>query len=398
MGSESPAVAAVAHVRPLVRKLDLRVLLPAMVLVVLGLAAIASDKPVLFGAQLRWWGIGLVALLSVVLVPYPKLLRLAWPLYGLSIVLLLLVLIPGIGVERNGGRRWLSLAGVSFQPSELTKVAHVLVLASYIRFRKDQRTFRGLLVPFALTVVPMALILKQPDLGTALMMVPVLFALLWVAGARTKHLLVVVLLGVASMPVIYPVLAPHQKARLRGFAAALVRSAGDGETTDAAAKAKPGRKRRASRVDTFQLDESLAAVAGGGFFGQGWRKGRQNTLDRVPYSYADFIFTVHAEEWGFLGVALLLGAEGALLLGLAFVAKELREPAGRLLAVGAMVLFGVQATVNLGMAVGLAPITGLPLPFLSYGGSAMLMSWVLLGLALNAKAREPVVFATGDFE
>ena len=374
----------------LLRRVDLRVLVPALLLVVLGVLAIGADKPALAAVQLRWCCVGLVAMFGILLVPYRRLLDLAYPVYGLSILLLLLVLVPGIGTERNGGMRWLIFGGVSFQPSELAKVAHVLALARYIRFRRDQNTVKGLLVPFLMTLVPMALILKEPDLGTALMMVPVLFALLWIAGAKTKHLGLVVLFGVASLPLLYTVCAPHQKARIRTYiapVAALI-------TTDTDDNAAADRKRD---VDSFHLNESLSAVAGGGLTGQGWGNGRQNTIDGVPFSWTDFIFTIHAEEWGFLGIALLFGLEVALLLGLATVARELREPAGKLLAVGGMVLLGTQAVVNLAMTVGLAPITGLPLPFLSYGGTSMLTSWMILALALNARARQPLVFSTGNF-
>ena len=206
-----------SHVTALVRRLDLRVLVPAVLLVMMGLLSIASDQPSLLGAQMRWWSVGMVVLLGIVLVPYPRLLSMAYTLYGVSMLLLVLVLIRGIGVERNGGMRWLTVGGVNVQPSELAKVAHVLALARYVRFRRDHRTFKGLVVPFLLTLAPMALILKQPDLGTALMMVPVLFAVLWVAGARSKHLAFVILLGVASLPVLYGAMAPHQKRRVRAF-------------------------------------------------------------------------------------------------------------------------------------------------------------------------------------
>lgn len=395
--SSAPSGVTPSAFGPLLRRLDLRVIVPALALSALGLAAIAADKPTLAGAQLRWSVLSVVVLLLVQLLPYRRLLDLAYPLYAVSIIALVAVLVPGVGVERNGGLRWIYLGGIGFQPSELAKVAHVLVLARYIRFRRDQKTVKGLLVPFLLTVVPFALILKEPDLGTALMLIPVLFALLWAAGARTRHLLTVVVFGVLSVPLLYGVLAPHQQARIRTFVApvaGLFASAEQGAAEPGAAKPRPP----APKVDSYQLDESLAAVAGGGLTGQGWGEGFQNRTDGVPFSWTDFIFTIHAEEWGFLGVVVLVLLELGLLLGLGTVARELREPAGRLLAIGAMVLLGTQAVINLAMTVGLAPITGLPLPFLSYGGTSMLTSWMLLALALNARARQPMVFATGDFD
>ena len=233
------------------------------------------------------------------------------------------------------------------------------------------------------SLVPMALILKEPDLGTSLLFVPLLFATLWVSGARTKHLALVVGFGVASLPLLYSSLPDdhYQKARVHAFLPFLA--------PEGPAARKP---------DTFQRDEALVAGAGGGITGQGWGEGAQNTMARVPFDWTDLIFVVHAEEWGLAGVVVLLGLWGALLAGLASLAAGMREPAGRLLCVGAMVVLGTQASVNMAMTMGLAPITGVPLPFLSYGGSAMLTSWLLLALALNAKAREPVVFTRADFD
>ncbi len=371
--------------RVLIRRVDLRVLVPALMLALIGLVSIASDKPAVLIAQTRWTVVGLAVLGAVLLLPYRRVFDLAYPLYALSIVMLVLVLIPGIGTTVNGARRWIRIGSFSLQPSELAKVAHVLVLARYIRFRRDHKTLKGLVVPFLLTLVPMALIVKEPDLGTALMMVPVLFALLWVAGARSRHLGTVVALGIASLPVLYLSLPDthYQKLRVQGFLHAV-------NPVETAGTAAP--------IDDYHLRESLAAVAGGGVSGQGWGEGAQNKMGRVPESWTDFIFAVHAEEWGFAGVAFLLLAEFGLLFGLACVARDVREPAGRLVAVGALVLFGVQASVNIAMTIGLAPITGLPLPFVSYGGSAMITSWLLIALPLNARAREPFMVASGDFE
>lgn len=368
----------------LVRHLDPRVVLPALLLVALGVSAIAASKPEMVGAQIRWCGVGLALTCAVILVPYRRLLDLAWPMWGLSVVLLLVVLV--FGDERNGARRWLQVGKIGLQPSEFAKVAQVLLLARYIRFRRDQRTFKGLLVPFLITLVPMALIFKEPDLGTASMFVPILFAMLWAAGARTKHLLAVVALGIASLPVLYISLPPqhYQRQRVQSFLPASWRD-------EKGPKAKP--------PDTFQRDEAVAAVATGGLAGHSPEgPDEASQYERVPESWTDFVFVVHTERWGFLGAALLLVLWTALLGGLASLAAELKDPAARLLCVGAMVLLGTQACINMAMTMGLFPITGVPLPFLSYGGSSMLASWLLLALVLVAKARQPVVFSVGDFD
>jgi cell division protein FtsW (lipid II flippase) len=318
---------------------------------------------------------------AAALLPYRRLLDLAWPVWTAAMLLLVAVLV--VGDMRNGARRWIQLGPIGFQPSEFAKVAHVLVLARYIRFRRDHRTFKGLFVPFLITLVPMALVLMEPDLGTATMFVPVLFASLWVAGARTRHLLAVVGLGIASLPLLYFAMPSdhYQKQRLHAFLPVLATAEG-----------------RTRKPDTLQRDTAIAAVAAGGATGRSSEAEETPRHDRVPESWTDFAFVVHAENWGFFGVALLLGLWTALLSGLSLCASEIKEPAGRLLCVGAMVLLGTQAGVNMAMTMGLLPITGVPLPFVSYGGSAMLAAWMLLGLALNAKARQPMVFSVRDFD
>lgn len=388
------AEAALPRAGPLdlVRKLDARVVVPALMLVGAGLAAIGSARPELVAAQLRWCGVGLAAAFAILLLPYRRLLDLAWPAWTLSTVLLAAVLV--FGEERNGAVRWLQFGPVGLQPSEFAKVAQILVLARYIRFRRDQRTFKGLLAPFLVTAVPMALILKEPDLGTASMFVPMLFATLWAAGARTRHLAFVVALGVAAMPLFYLSLPAghYQRQRVDSFLAAATRG-----TPLAPAAAEPA-TRRAEPPDTFQRDEAVAAVASGGALGASPEADEPLQHERVPESWTDFVFVVHAEKWGFAGVVALLAAWGLLLGGIGSIAAELKEPAGRLLCVGAIVLLGTQACVNMAMTMGAFPVTGVPLPFVSYGGSSMLASWLVVGLALNAKARQPIVFSVGDFD
>lgn len=370
------------------RRLDLRVLVPALVLSALGLCALGATRDDLVAAQVSGLVAGLVAAACVVMLPYRLVQALAWPAYILSLLLLCVVLVPGVGHGAKGAQRWIAFAGVQFQPSEIAKAAHVLVLASYIRFRRDHRTFKGLFVPFLLTFVPLLLIFLEPDLGTALMFVPCLFATLWAAGARTRHLGLVVLFAVASLPALYPALEPYQKSRLHTFVPLLDTFPGPVETPDGP---PPG-------SDGYQVKQSVVAVAGGGVLGQGWAEGRMNTSGAVPEDWTDFIFVVHAEEWGLLGVGLLVLAWGGLLAGMAAVARDVHEPAAKLVCVGAMTSLGIQAGLNMLMTMGAAPVTGVPLPFCSYGRSAMLGAWLLVGLVLHVRAREPRTFARGDFD
>jgi cell division protein FtsW (lipid II flippase) len=390
----------------LLRRLDARVVLPALLLVAAGLWSIGvAAKPEFVFAQLRWCGVGVAATCVVLLVPYRRMLDLAWPAWGVSIAMLAAVLF--LGESRNGARRWFQFAHVGLQPSEFAKVAQVLVLARYIRFRRDHRTFQGLFVPFLLTLVPIALVFMEPDLGTAAMFVPVLFAMLWAAGARTKHLVAVVALGVASLPVLYVCLPAnnYQERRVRAFLASVLpekksdeKKGDDKKSDEKRADEKKPDEPPPRPIDTFQRDEAVAAVAQGGFFGHSATDEDPPQYERVPESWTDFVFVVHADEHGFVGVFVLLALWAGLLGGLAMLAAELKEPAARLLCVGAMTLLGAQAVVNMAMTMGAFPVTGVPLPFVSYGGSSMLASWLLLALVLNAKARQPMVFSVGDFD
>ena len=383
----------------LVKKLDARVVVPALLLVAVGLWSIGAARREYVAAQVRWCGVGFAVTCVVMLVPYRRLLDLAWPLWGASMALLAAVLV--FGESRNGAVRWLQVGPMGLQPSEFAKVAQVLVMARYIRFRRDHRTFKGLFVPFLITLVPMALIFKEPDVGTAALFVPVLFAMLWAAGAHTKHLAAVVALGVAALPVLYVSLPPerYQRQRVDAFVATLTRAWSKPDAT--ADKPKRGAEPKGKpepAPDTFQRDEAVAAVASGGVTGRSSGSDEPAQHERVPESWTDFVFVVHAEEWGLAGVLLLLGLWTALLGGLAMLAAELKDPAARLVAVGTMVLFGTQAVLNMAMTMGVFPVTGVPLPFVSYGGSSMLASWLLVALVLNAKARQPVVFSVGDFD
>ncbi len=390
------------------RACDPRVLAPTFLLCGLGLLSLAADRPDLVMSQLRWMLVGAALALAVVVLPFRRLLDLIYPGYLLALVALVL-LFAGFGRSTNGATRWLQIGGFGLQPSEFAKVAVVAVLAHYVRFRRDQRTLRGLVGPFVLTLVPLALIMKQPDLGTALMLVPVLFVVLWAAGARPRHLGTVVALAVLSLPLLWAtVVKDYQKQRVRGFVAPVVATL-EGHLGRAAAPESSATETREARLERRRLareqadrdyhrDRSLAAIASGGVAGHGFAQGPMNCANAVPESETDFVFTVHAEEWGFVGVGVLLLLELALLSGLAATAREVKEPAARLLAVGTLTLLGTQAAVNIAMTLGLAPITGLPLPFLSYGGSSMCSSWLLLGLSLNARAQRPLVFTERDFD
>ncbi|HUU43478.1 MAG TPA: rod shape-determining protein RodA [Planctomycetota bacterium] len=323
--------------------------------------------------QVMFLVVSLVAFVAVLVVPYTVVMRFSYLFYVVGIVLLVGVLFqPPI----KHVHRWYSLGGFLFQPSEYMKVILIMTLARYLMYRENYRTLRGLLGPFVLTLGPLMLIVRQPDLGTAIVFVPILFALLYVAGARARHLVTVILIGLVLSPVIYFNLADYQQKRLISF-------------LSPAEYAQTG---------GFQVMNSVCAVASGGLLGKGWSEGTQNLFDFIPADRTDFIFAVLGEEWGFVGTVALLALYFLIFLGGLGIAKSTREPYGRLIAVGVVTLFAMQVFINVGMTIQLMPVTGLPLPFMSYGGSSLLSSFIALGLLINVGKNRIPVLADEDFK
>ncbi|MBP7748167.1 MAG: rod shape-determining protein RodA [Phycisphaerae bacterium] len=327
-------------------------------------------------------------LLLLVLVPsYQKIGRYAYPVYGITILLLLLLFVdryvdlPLIPV-RNNARRWIQYGFFTLQPSEFMKLALVLVLARYLRFRNSYRRWWGLAPPFLLSVVPMVLILKQPDLGTMLMLLPVLFAMLFVAGARMRHLLVIIVLGTLTLPAFYYFgMKPYQRERIE----VLFRQ----HTTDEAWHMDAG----------YQLRQSKIALGTGGLTGTGYGAGIfVQYKDLLPEEQNDFIFAIIGHQWGLVGGLLAIGAYVLIIVFGLEVATVTNDPFGRLLAVGVVVMIAVQALLNICMTIGLAPITGMTLPFVSAGGSSLWANFLALGLLVNVAQRRPLLIARPPFE
>jgi rod shape determining protein RodA len=263
------------------------------------------------------------------------------------------------------------------------KIVLVVTLAGYIRYEQSYRRFRGLAIPFALTLLPVVLIMKQPDLGTALLLIPLLFVLLYVAGAKPRHLGVVAAAGVVAGLALFFVpglLSDYQKDRVYAFA-----SQDSGNPV-------------LLRGKGHQLDNSKTVVGSAAFLGSGFGEDTREAVAFLNERHSDFIFPVMLTSLGFAGTTLVLAVYllfSWLLLATAF---RVREPGGRLLAVGAAALFLCQAAINMAMTVGLLPIVGMPLPFFSYGGSSLLTSFIALGLVLNVGADHPMEFGRGDFD
>lgn len=357
----------------------------AAALTMLGTAAIATTEPVLSRRQFVFALVGVVAA-ALVAAPSPRAVRsAAWPLYVFTLVLLVVVLLPFMPEwlvhARKGSRRWLNLGVVDFQPSELAKLAYVLVLALWLRTTEHHRRLVGLLPPFLLTLAPLALILIEPDLGTSLLFVPTLMAMLVAAGARKRHIGAIVALGLLVAPVSYPVLEPHQRDRI-----------------DALIAQVRGDERYAQDIG-FQGARAMTLAGAGGWTGVG--RDHAEALVRyngLPEEHNDMIFAVITCRWGVIGAAftwamyLLAGAGG---VATALVA---RDPFSRLVAVGLTTLLLAQAIINTGMNVGLLPITGMTLPFVSYGGSSLVSMWIMVGVLYGVALRRDHFLLHESFE
>ena len=296
-------------------------------------------------------------------VNYRALSRSSYAVMTLTILLLLAVyLFPAT----NGARRWLRLGPIGFQPSEFAKLAFVLALAKYLMYRDSYRQLSGLLIPFALTLVPVLLILKEPDLGTALVFFPVLFAMLFAAGARISHLSIVVVAGICLLPVLWSQMSREQRSRITALAE---QTTADQRPTD----------------DGYHLHQAKQMLALGGFGGSLLASSGDIDLSlyRVPEAQTDSIFTAIAERFGLWGAGLALSLYAVVVWRCLAIAQMTREPFGRLIAIGIGILLAVQVLINTGMMVGLLPITGLALPLISYGGSSLLATTIGLALVLN---------------
>ena len=369
----------------------------------------ASDAAGLTGywkKQLVFTFVGLVGFAAVNMLDYRRLGAISHWIYGVILVLLVIVLVgkyvslPFVP-ERNGSYRWIvfkvgSYSLPAIQPSEFCKVGYILAMAWYLRYKSNYRRFRSLLGPFAVTLLPMVLILLEPDLGTVMLMMPVFFTMLFIAGARLRHLLLVMFLAILVSPALWLMLRPYQRIRISSVVLQSEWIRDKAENSPALGQLLVGDKlteRRWRNEWGYHIIRSKWAVASGGMAGQGYGRGPFVKYGFLPERHNDFIFSVVAHQWGFLGCL------GFLLLYVLLVACSLEiaahntDPFGRLLAVGIAAMFVVEVVTNIGMTLGLMPITGLTLPFVSYGGSSLLVNMMAVGLLNNVGRGRPFTVA-----
>lgn len=344
-----------------------------------------------FFRQLVWYTIGAAAAVAFCLVDYRVLARWSLVIYWASMVLLAAVLIPGIGAVRYGARRWIDLGLMQFQPTEFAKLALILALAHYLSRPKDElkqpAVFAKAIGMFAL---PFVLILKEPDLGSAVVLLPTALAMLYAAGApgRYMRLLLGVICLLGALFLVDVLFAPpHWQIKLQEYQRRrlLVYFGRNYAPPPGASQAEIERLRKQQLDDTYHVRQALISIGSGGPTGKGLCKGTQNALGYLPRTVAhnDFIFSVIAEEKGFIGsVAVLVLYAAVLFTGLR-IASRARDRLGRLLAIGIVTLLFSHVFINIGMNIRLMPVTGVPLPLLSYGGSSVVGTLIGMGLLQN---------------
>ena len=320
--------------------------------------------------QMGFFAAGLALMFVMSMIDYHRLLDIAPWAYGISIASLLAV--KAVGQRVLGGKRWINLGGgVHFQPSEWVKLVLIIVAARFFwGFVANQRELRWLDIAkaFALIGFPMLLVLTQPDLGTALTYSPVLLVGLFLGGLRWKQAAILLLGFVLLVGGVWKsgkVLKPYQKARLTAFANPDTDPKGSG----------------------YQIRQSLIAVGSGGIWGKGANKGTQTQGDFLPIPYTDFIFAAFCEEHGFLGAMGVLVLYFLILLRLIQNAQTAGDTPGTLIIMGIAAVLLFQVAVNVGMCVGLMPVTGIPLPLMSYGGSSVLFTFLAFGMVMNIRMR-----------
>jgi rod shape determining protein RodA len=323
--------------------------------------------------QIVWLVVSILALILFISFDYIWLGRIALPLYVTGLILLLIVLVAGR--TGMGAQRWISLGPLSFQPSEFFKLIFIVMLSSYYSFSRESLGITGLLRVFVFIVlVPFILLFKQPDLGTAIVAMLIFVSVSLAKGLHRKVIIMVIVVGIISLPflgnIMWTGLKDYQKNRLIAFIDPEVDPSGIG----------------------YHINQSKIAIGSGEFLGKGYLEGTQGPFRFLPEKHTDFIFAVFAEEWGFLGSVFLLCLYLLLILRGLDTASKAKDDFGRLLALGITFMFSIYFFVNVGMTLGIMPVVGIPLPFMSYGGTALLSNYVSIAVLINIRTRRFSLF------
>ena len=312
------------------------------------------------------FGLGVLMIIGILMFDYNFLGKYYKGLYVISLVLLGIVLIPGIGAERGGARSWLNLGPLDFQTSELVKLTFILSYAKIVESKKDKLNTLKEIIPVVIYAIPfIGLLFAQPDLGTAIVFCCIIAGMLFTAGLNIKLIKRVIIIAIVSLPLMYMMMASHQKERIEAFL----------HPDDPTYKGN------------YQVMQSMIAIGSGGLTGKGLYNGTQNQEGFLPVQESDFIFAVIGEELGVIGMLVVILLYTLFLLRMIILSREAKDFYGTLIVIGVMSMFAYQIIQNIGMTVAVIPVTGVTLPFISYGGSSLLTSLANLGLVLNVGMR-----------
>jgi len=352
------------------------ILILALLICSLGLLSIYSSAyqkegklwQSIFERQILWIILG-VALFSIISnISYRRFWDLTYLLYVISFLFLLLVF--ALGTTRLGAQRWLRLGWFNFQPSELSKIVMVIFLARYFSRKAVDDIdllsgkfglWSGLILPFFFTAIPVALIIEQPDLGTGIILLILFISMLYLTNVRLRYIFTFLAVMSLPLPFMWHLLRDYQKDRLLVFLNPNIDPLGAGYT----------------------VIQSKIAIGSGWLWGKGWLSGTQSQLHFLPESHTDFIFATFSEEWGFLGSLTLLFLYFLLIRQGFLIAQRTQDSFGKLLAYGITLMLAIQVSVNVAMNLGLAPVVGIPLPLMSYGGSSIFVTFIALGILAN---------------
>jgi len=330
--------------------------------------AIVSVQPNFYIKQAVWVGIGFLALIMVVSIDYSFLRSIAYPCYIIGLAILLFVLIGGQG--KMGARRWLNLGFISFQPTEFFRLIFIIALAKYLS------SFKGFMTPknfgfavIAFAIPPFVLIMKQPDLGSGLILI-FLFALITLArGIEKKFLIIMIITCVIVVPIFGTIVFDHLKVYQRNRIIAFIDTEADPQGIG------------------YQIEQSRITIGSGMATGKGYLKGTQGPLRFLPEKQTDFIFSVFAEEWGFLGASVIFFLYFLLFMRGIDTSLKAKDDFGKMIAIGLTFMLFIYFTINTGMVLGIMPVVGVPLPFISYGGTTLIANFMTIGLLINIRMR-----------
>lgn len=361
-------------VRRIIKNLDWLLILAVGALMAFGLVlidsathsfAMATGKAWHVQRQSMFMMIGLAVIIISLKFDYQDLRHYAKYLYIFNLVLLIAVM--AFGKTQLGAQRWIQIGSFSFQPSEFSKVFLIICLADFIERRIEWlENFKDYVPIFGYILLPFVLVMKQPDLGTALTFMAIFIGMIFVCGFKWKWIACCTVSFVALMPVLWNILHDYQKNRIRVFLNPELDPYGSG----------------------YHVIQSKIAIGSGGLFGKGWLEGTQSQLNFLPENHTDFIYAVAGEEFGFIGTAMIIVLYAIIVWRGVIIAINAMDDFGTLLAVGVTSMFMFHILVNIGMTAGIMPVTGVPLPFLSYGVSSLITNMLLIAILLNIKTRQ----------